>query len=265
MSTSAIRIDADAAASRDVTRSIYVIMAMLFVIVAVAGFAPRSAAIVAGTRPTPPLIVHLHAATMSAWLVLLLAQAVLIGRGRVDTHRSLGMISLFLGPAMFLIMSALVIRGFVGVLNPQTTPPLALLGNAVAFQTFIMARAALLFGVFFAWAIAVRRTAPETHKRMIIMATFMVIDAAIARFPWLPGAYIRDGGAPVGILTGYDLTHMYQSILLVPLVVHEYLRFGRLHWVYVLGIGLFLTSALAAHFTWNSPAWTRMVASLIGI
>jgi len=239
-------------------------MAIVFVIVAVTGFAPRSLAIVAGTRPTPPLIVHLHAATMSAWLVLLLAQTLFMGAGRPDIHKSLGVTSFVLGPAMFLMMSTLVIRGFLGVLNPATAPPLQLLGNAVAFQTFIMARAALLFGLFFVWAIAVRKSAPETHKRMIILATFMVIDAAIARVPWLPGAYIRDGGAPVSIFTGYDLTHLYQLLLLAPVLIYELIRFGRVHWVYLLGIGLFMASAVSAHFAWNSPAWAQMVANLIG-
>ena len=264
MSTSAIRVKADSVATHEVARSIYVCMAIIFIVVAVTGFAPRSLAIVAGERPTPPLIVHLHAATMSVWLLLLLAQTVFAGRGRLDIHKSLGLTSLVLGPAMFLIMSALVIRGFVGVLNPVTAPPPALLGNAVAFQTFIMARAALLFGLFFGWAVAVRKSAPETHKRMMILATFVVIDAAIARIPWLPGAFIHDGGAPVGIFAGYDLTHLYQLLLLAPVLAYESIRFGRVHWAYVLGTGLFLTSAVAAHFAWNSPTWTRLVASVIG-
>lgn len=265
MSTSAIRVEARATATHEAARSIYVFMAILFVVVAVTGFAPRSLAIVTGVRPVPPLIVHLHAATMSAWLVLLLTQSVLMATGRRAVHKSLGMVSLVLGPAMFLVMSSLVLRGFFGLLNPQTAPPAAALGNALAFQTFIMARAALLFGLFFAWAIAVRKSAPETHKRMMILATFVVIDAAIARIPWLPGAFLRDGGLQGEILTGYDLTHLYQLVLLVPVLLYEMVRFGRVHWTYVLGIGLFLTSALSAHLAWNSLAWQRMVAGLLGV
>jgi hypothetical protein len=264
MSTSAIRVEAQSVVSRDSTRSIYVVMAVLFIIVAVTGFAQRSLAIVTGSRPVPPLIVHLHAATMSLWLVLLLAQATFMATGRRQLHMSLGAASLVLGPAMFLLMCALVMRGFVGLLNAETAPPAGALGNAVAFQTFIMARAALLFGLFFAWAIAVRRSAPETHKRMMILATFAVIDAAIARVPWLPGAFLRDGGGQGAILTGYDLTHLYQLLLLAPVLIYELTRFGRVHWTYVLGIGLFLSSAIAAHFAWNSPAWGRMIAGLIG-
>jgi hypothetical protein len=165
---------------------------------------------------------------------------------------------------MLVLMSALVIRGFVGLVNAQAAIPAPALGNSVAFQTFIMARAALLFGLFFAWAVAVRKSAPQTHKRMMVLATFVVIDAAIARVPWLPGAFLRDGGIDRGFLTGYDLTHLYQLLLLAPALIHDFVRFRAVHWAYVLGLGLFLTSALAAHFAWNSPAWGQLVADMLG-
>lgn len=265
MSASAIRVEVRPVASREAARSIYVFMAVMFVVVAVTGFAPRSLAIVTGARPVPPLIVHLHAATMSSWLALLLAQTIFAGRKRLDIHRSLGMVSFFLGPAMFAVMSTLVIRGFLGLLNPETAPPASAVGNAVAFQTFIMARAALLFGLFFFWAIAVRKSAPETHKRMMILATFVIIDAAIARIPWLPGAFLRDGGAPSAFFIGYDWTHLYQLVLLTPVLVYETVRFRRVHRAYVLGIGLFLTSAVCAHLVWNSLAWREMVVGWLGV
>lgn len=264
MSSTAIPANVRQEASREATRSIYVFMAILFVIVAVVGFAPRSLAIVTGARPVPPLIVHLHAATMSAWLVLLLAQTSLMASGRPAVHKSLGAVSFVLGPAMFLLMSALVIRGFLGLLSAPAALPAQVLGNAVAFQTFIMARAALLFGLFYVWAVAVRKSDSETHKRMMILATFVVIDAAIARIPWLPGAYLRDGGIDRGFFTGYDLTHLYQLLLLAPALIYDWVRFRSVHRAYLLGLGLFLTSAVAAHFAWNSTAWSRFVAGLLG-
>jgi len=238
-------------------------MAILFIVVAVTGFTPSSVAIVTGARPTPPLIVHLHAAAMSAWLILLLAQTLFMASGRPDVHKSLGVASFILGPVMFVIMSALVIRGFLGYLNPRTLPPPAVLGTAIAFQTFIMARAALLFGLFFFWAIAIRRSAPETHKRMMILATFVVIDAAIFRISWLPGTGAA-GGAQGPVLIGYDLTHIYQLTLLAPVMLYEIVRFKRVHWSYLLGIGLFLGSAVSAHFAWTSPAWQRAVSAWLG-
>jgi len=73
-------------------------MAWLFVIVAITGFAPRSFAIVTGKMAVPPLVVHLHAAVMASWVVLLAIQATLSLRGRMDLHRKWGLASLVVAP-----------------------------------------------------------------------------------------------------------------------------------------------------------------------
>ena len=49
----------------------HALLAWLLVVVAVVGFAPRSLAIVTGTMPNPPFVVHPHAAVMAAWVSLL--------------------------------------------------------------------------------------------------------------------------------------------------------------------------------------------------
>jgi len=99
MSTSAISVSQSASAARESGRLIYVGMAVLFIAVAVTGFAPRSLAIVTGQMPVPPLIVHFHAATMSSWLALFLAQTLLMRSGRAAVHQSLGALSFLIAPA----------------------------------------------------------------------------------------------------------------------------------------------------------------------
>src|SRR5688572_7189637 len=116
MSTSAISVSQSASAARESGRLIYVGMAVLFIAVAVTGFAPRSLAIVTGQMPVPPLIVHFHAATMSSWLALFLAQTLLMRSGRAAVHQSLGALSFLIAPAMFLTMSLLVVGISAGVL-----------------------------------------------------------------------------------------------------------------------------------------------------
>ena len=46
-------------------------MACVFALCAVTGFAPNSVAIIAGEKTNPPLLIHIHAASMTAWLALL--------------------------------------------------------------------------------------------------------------------------------------------------------------------------------------------------
>ena len=70
--------------------SIHTVTVALFVATAVLGFGPRSAMIVAGTMPMPPLAVHVHAFLNTAWLALLAVQAGLIAGGRPQLHRTLG-------------------------------------------------------------------------------------------------------------------------------------------------------------------------------
>jgi hypothetical protein len=42
--------------------------------------------------PLPNLLVHIHGAAFSAWILLLIAQISLVAAGRVDMHRRLGML-----------------------------------------------------------------------------------------------------------------------------------------------------------------------------
>jgi hypothetical protein len=128
----------------------------------------------------------------------------------------------------------------------------------VAFSLFVQGRAAVLFAIFYAWAVLARRTAPETHKRMMVLATFAVIDAALGRMSWLPGY----GGSPT---QSYTIIHFYQLLLLAPAVVYDVVRFGRVHKAYLIGIGLFLPFVLATHVLWDLPAWRRAVGAALGI
>jgi len=125
-----------------------------------------------------------------------------------------------------------------------------------------MARAALLFAMFYVWAILTRKTDRETHKRMMVLATFVVIDGALGRMTWLPGAA---GGQFMTADTGYDAIHLYQLLLIVPAIAYDLLRRKRVHWSYLLGTGLFLACATATHLAWSSPRWQQLVAGWAGL
>lgn len=61
----------------------------------------------------------------------------------------------------------------------------ALLMGAWISLLLEQSRGVVLFGVFMIWALMVRRRNPETHKRLVIMATLMPLPAAIDRIEWL--------------------------------------------------------------------------------
>src|SRR5690606_5612170 len=88
----------------DIDRWAYTFMTSLFALTAVVGFAPRSAAILPGMLPNPPLSVHVHAALMCLWLLLLVSQSALVaGRARY-LHATLGLASLVLVPVIVATM-----------------------------------------------------------------------------------------------------------------------------------------------------------------
>src|SRR5262245_66635574 len=83
--------------ARVADRWIYVFMAALFVLTALAGFIPDSigllADVEAGRRPPLPPVLHAHAVLMATWLFLLLAQTTLMATGHGAHNKKLGLVS----------------------------------------------------------------------------------------------------------------------------------------------------------------------------
>jgi hypothetical protein len=229
--------------------TIHTITVALFVVTAVAGFAPRSAGILSGAMPMPPLAVHVHAFLMTAWIALLGVQAGLIAGGRQHLHRTLGLASFALAPALLAGLTAVTIVRYHDLTAIG-------LGTIASNILFLQIRSILLFPLFFVWAMAVRRTDVETHKRMLILATFVLLDAAVARHFWLPGN---------DITVSYDPTHAYWLLLLVPALVYDTVRLGRPHRAYLIGLALILPCAIATHFVWNTPQWHSIAAAMMGL
>jgi hypothetical protein len=229
-------------------RRFYAGMAWLFVIIAIAGFAPRSLAIVSGMMPSPPLVVHLHAAVMASWVTLLAVQATLSLTGRMDLHRKWGMASLVVAP---LVLIALIVVTIARQNAAVGTPAAPIVNNIL----FLQIRAIVLFPIFFIWALRTRRTDPEMHKRMMLLATLMLLDAAIARMHWLPYNEFPKS---------YLAVHIYLLLLLVPALLYDLVRRGRIHRAWVWGLALLLPWVVATEFVWGSPWWREFGPKLVG-
>jgi hypothetical protein len=231
-----------------VDRWIYVFTAALFVVTALVGFGPRSLAILEGERAMPPLVVHVHAALMAAWFGLLLLQTVLMASGRRALHRTLGLVSLVLAPAMVAAMIAATIVRFH---DRAAIGELTYVSNVLLGAT----RSVVCFAAFWLWAILVRKKDKETHKRMIVLATAALLPAAITRMTWLPNTM------PESI----DSTNAYMLLLLLPAVAWDIVRRGRPYRAYVIGLSVFLALMIAMHFLWNSPWWLATAPRIMGV
>jgi hypothetical protein len=226
---------------------IFLPMALLFLATAVAGFAPSGMSIAAGTRQVP-LVVHLHGAAMLTWLLLLVVQAALVNSRRVALHRTLGTASYVVAAAVFGMMVAVTWTRY-GDLTQAGYGPLA--SNILLLQL----RSIELFPVFYLWAIATRRTDSATHKRAMLVATLVLLDAAIARMTWLPGTNSADT---------YDGVHLWLLALFLPALAADLVHHGRVHRVYVVGLVLLAPWLVATHFLWNDARWHSLAAALLG-
>lgn len=229
-------------------RPFYAGMAWLLVVVAVGGFAPRSLAIIHGTMPMPPLVVHLHAAVMASWVTLLAVQATLALSGRIDLHRKFGLASLVVGPLVMIMLIAITI---IRQNDAAGTPAGPVVNNIL----FVQIRSILLFPTFFIWALLTRRTDPQTHKRMMLLTTLMLLDAAIARMSWLPyNEFPKD----------YLAVHLYLLLLMVPPLLYDLIHLRRIHRAWVWGLVLILPWVVAADFVWGSAWWGQFGPKLVG-
>ncbi len=156
-------------------------MALLCAVVVFVGFAPTY--YLRGFSDRPPLtrLVRLHGFVFSAWILLFVVQSALVKAGRRDLHRRIGVAGAVLALPMVWFGAAVALNDTAARLAAGKLalglPPLQFL----ALQLLDL----LQFIVFVGLAVAWRRH-PETHKRLMMLATLSLIAPAIGRLPLPP-------------------------------------------------------------------------------
>jgi|HubBroStandDraft_6_1064221.scaffolds.fasta_scaffold300672_2 FtsH-binding integral membrane protein len=150
-------------------------MALLLLVTVFVGFAHSYYLAGVFHAPLPSLIIHLHGAAFSCWILLLVTQTSLISAGRVDIHRRLGIAGFFLACLMVVLgvlaaTDSLVRAGATPGRDPQAFY-IVPMTDMVIFATL----------VFFAFR---SRSNPAAHKRLILVATIGLSIAALARWPF---------------------------------------------------------------------------------
>lgn len=244
-------------------RWIYVFTAALFFATVLAGFIPDSMqkldAVAAGTRPPLPGFMHFHAFMMGTWITLLLTQTTLMATGKKRWHMKLGIVAVAVAPAVVVSMVGVAGAALTQLATvPAGVMPAEALSNAKFALTNILLeqiRMVFLFPALVIWALLVRREDPETHKRLIIIATLPLLSAAIDRITWLPGTV---PASPASI-------HITELLWLAPVLIYDLWRRGRLHRAYVIGIALNLPFVLFSYFSWGTDWWLRSAPKIFGI
>ncbi len=228
-------------------------MAIVLLVVSIAGFLP---AIVhpAGRRAPLTLLTVAHGIVFLAWLLLFLAQSLLVATRLVGWHRRLGLVSVgllaLMIPLGFETTAAMVRRGF-DLSGDQhiTSHPQAgteLDASTGAVFNFV---GLLIFTVLATAAICYRRRS-EIHKRLMLFANIELIQPAITHFL---------GHFPPLVLTAGTVVLSF-SIFLLAGVARDYLVAKRIHpLTAALAIALFLSLPLEGAVIGPSAAWHQFV------
>lgn len=236
---------------RSAGRWFYAGMAAACILLSIASFAPSLA------NPARPgsftWLTLLHGSASTAWLLIFLAQTLLVQTGRVAVHRRLGTASLFLAAAMVVLGYATVVamgrRGFdlSGDLGVSVDPP------GAAFQMIFPLLDIAAFGILVAAGYVCRRRA-DVHKRLMLFATIAMLPAPLAHLI---------GHSPVLRSHGVIIIPLL-AITLVASAVYDLIRFRRVHpvslWV---GITLFIADNLCATVVAPSATWRQFVGWMI--
>ena len=144
-------------------------------IAVIVGFTPTYYLRSRFTSAPLPLFLHAHGLVFSSWTAFFLLQVGLVAAGKTRWHRGAGWIGAALATAMVplgVVAGILSMRAQVQAGNVD--PALTFLATPILSM--------LVFAVLAGAGIALRRK-PEWHKRLMLLATISLLDAAVARWP----------------------------------------------------------------------------------
>lgn len=239
----------------------YVWMAVTCVLLAFAGFAPTYwLQLVPGTFVGPTLL-HIHGLLFSAWTLLLLAQALLVANRRLDLHRAMGLVGISLATAM-------VVIGLAAAIHTLNLGLAAGYGDRSRAFLILPVSAISMFAGFFAAAIAnIRR--PEAHKRLILLATISLLQAAMGRVFFVlvtgGGPGLRPGlGPPPPLIIGL-VPSLILELLIVAGISYDWRTRGRPHPAWLIGGAIMTAVVLLRGPLGGTTTWLALADSLAHI
>ena len=210
---------------------------------AFAGFAP-SFYLRSASYAGPPLtsLVIFHAMLMTVWMLANVAQTSLIAADNRQLHRTLGW--LFAALAVLIVVTGPQVG--IGTIKRGAVPP-----GLTAEQFFVLPMAgAVMFALFVGLGVLQRNNA-QAHKRLMLLSTISILDAAIARMP---------GMFEAGALAFFALA----DVFIIVGAVYDFASRGRVHpvWIYG-GIAIVVSQGLRLAIS-TTAAWASFVHFMVG-
>jgi hypothetical protein len=222
----------------------YVAATILIIVIALIGFWPTYFGPALKGRVYVPPLIHLHAAIYVTWLALFATQVTLAARGRVKLHMQLGRWIMAYGVLLVIGGLMAAAQGFGTRLATEDVFRaqrwlFGILRDLVFFVPFLVA----------GW---IYRAKPEIHKRLMIMATAILVLPAVSRMTFL--------GTPVPL---------WKFMLVWPipvylLMIHDFYKKRLVHPVYLIGVATMFTMRLILPFA-SSHTWQVIAARITAL
>lgn len=190
-----------------------------------------------------PLWVHLHALVMVGWLALFAMQARLASHGNLALHRRLGR----LGAGLIVLAPLIACYAAFRSVELHRVPPFFTNGYFLVLSVTDAAAFALAAGA----AIVLRRHT-EWHRRLLLVATVMLMEPAFGRL--LP--------MPLMGLWGPIAQRALQAAVVVIAMRHDRRERGSVHPALWWGLALLLVTHLALEGAGRAPAVTAYADAL---
>jgi hypothetical protein len=200
-------------------------------------------------NPPAPVLVHIHAAVFTVWMLLLTAQVLLVLRDRVALHRKLGVFAV----GWACLMAVMGPVAFISIVAQQ-----AKLHGPFPYP-FISVHVADIGGflVLLAYGIALRKN-PAAHKRMMILSTVALADPGFSRFS---GYFLPE---PTSVFPWF-IEVFYGNVLLIVLMLAWDWGRGRLIRSHVIGSVSLLAALYLASLMYFWPPWKALTRQWVAV
>lgn len=215
-------------------------MSLLIAAIVVYGFSQTINQDLFQSKPPAPWILWVHGIVFSGWVVFFIFQSALVRTRNVKVHRRTGWFGVGLASVMTVLgLSTAVVMDRFNFLNFHD--PGAKTFFAIQLQDIVAFTVAFWLAVY--W-----RKKPEYHRRLILLATCVLMSAPIARFPH------------VGIVRAY-----YGVDMLILLgIIRNLIMNRKVHVVYRYALPALMVWQIILVETWlRHPAWWVRVTDAI--
>ena len=239
------RIEKEASTTKQfktfLSRYFYLCMSLVFAALVIAGFGRTVNANLLHANPPRPLLLWVHGAAFSTWVVFFIAQSALVRTRNVSVHRLLGWFGAGLATVMVVLGLAIAV-----IMTRFDTVVLQQKGVEAFLSIPIVDMTG--FGTCIALAIYWRKK-PEYHRRLVFIASCLLMDAAIGRFDFM---------------FNHALFFPALDCLIVLGMVRDWVVDKHVHKVYAYALPSLIVLQGLATYTWRvNPQWWQGITQAI--